>query len=133
MTMNVSMPVHLPENYHEVLYWKLTHHKKLLIILNLVGLVLLMLSSILFFAWAGLWHPMLSGVDISVGAMVAALVGVFLTVVLHEWTHGIALQGYGAHPKYGILWKEMMFYATAPGYAFRRNAYLVIALAPLVG
>jgi hypothetical protein len=26
-----------------------------------------------------------------------------------------------------------MFYATSPGYAFRRNDYLVVILAPLVG
>ncbi|HOU15674.1 MAG TPA: DUF3267 domain-containing protein [Anaerolineae bacterium] len=123
----------LPENYHEVLYWKLSHHTKLLIILNVVGLLLLALSAALFFAWAGLWHPASFSVNMTVGAIVGTLVGVFLTIVLHELTHGLALQAYGAHPKYGIMWKEMMFYATAPGHAFRRNAYLVIALAPLVG
>lgn len=133
MNQNDSTPVHLPENYHEVLYWKLSHHQKLLVILNVVGLLLLALSAALFFAWAGLWHPASSSVNMTVGAIVGTLVGVFLTIVLHELTHGLALQAYGAHPKYGIMWKEMMFYATAPGHAFRRNAYLVIALAPLAG
>jgi hypothetical protein len=133
MSLNDSTPTHLPGNYHEVLYWKLSHHIKLLVILNVVGLVLLALSAALFFAWAGLWHPTLSSGDMSVGAMIGMVVGVFITIVLHELTHGLALRGYGAHPQYGIMWKEMMFYATAPGHAFRRNAYLVIALAPLVG
>jgi hypothetical protein len=39
---------------------------------------------------------------------------------------------FGARPKYGILWKGLMFYATSPGYAYHRNAYIVIALAPFV-
>jgi hypothetical protein len=38
---------------------------------------------------------------------------------------------FGARPRYGVLWKYGMFYATAPGYAFQRNEYLCIALAPL--
>jgi hypothetical protein len=42
------------------------------------------------------------------------------------------MQTYGAKPKYGILWKGPMLYATSPGYAYRRNDYVVIALAPFV-
>jgi len=38
---------------------------------------------------------------------------------------------FGATPRYGFLWKKLMFYATSPGYAYRRNSYLQIALAPL--
>jgi hypothetical protein len=61
-----------------------------------------------------------------------ALGAILLTIVLHELAHGIVMQKFGAKPHYGILWKEAMFYATAPGYAFRRNDYIQIALAPLV-
>jgi hypothetical protein len=39
---------------------------------------------------------------------------------------------FGAKPSYGVLWKSFMFYATSPGFAFRRNQYRLIALAPFV-
>jgi hypothetical protein len=54
-----------------------------------------------------------------------------VTIVLHELAHGIAMQVFGARPRYGVLWNYAMFYATAPGYAFHRNDYIQIALAPL--
>jgi len=60
------------------------------------------------------------------------LMSILLTFVLHELTHGVAMQTRGAHPRYGVLLKQAMLYATAPGFAFRRDSYLVVALAPLV-
>lgn len=133
MTQETVFPTHLPENYHEVLYWKLSHHKKLLVVLNVVGLALMGLAFAPFSAWARLWHRGIVSLEVRILQMAGILLGIILTIVLHELTHGLALRGYGATPKYGVMWKEMMFYATAAGYAFRRNAYLVIALAPLVG
>lgn len=133
MTTEFASPIHLPENYAEVLYWKLSHHRKLLVALNVVGLILMGLTIVLFFAWARLWHPAVTSLEMRIGQVTGTLIAIPLTIVLHELTHGLALRGYGARPKYGVMWQEMMFYATAAGHAFRRNAYIVIALAPLVG
>ncbi len=133
MTTDLASPIQLPENYAEVLYWKLSHHKTLLVVLNVVGLALMGLALPLFFAWARLWQPRIETLEVRILQMGAVLIAVVLTIVLHELVHGLALRGYGARPKYGVLWKEGMFYATAAGHAFRRNAYIVIALAPLVG
>lgn len=66
------------------------------------------------------------------GEMGLAVAGILLTFVLHEWTHGLVMQMFGAKPKYGIIWKGLMLYATSPGYAYRRNNYVVIALVPFV-
>ena len=129
----LASPIHLPENYEEVLYWKLSQHKILLVVLNVVGLALMGLALPLFFAWARLWRPRIETLEVRILQMGAAFIAIVFTIVLHELTHGLALRAYGARPKYGVLWKEAMFYATAAGHAFRRNAYLVIALAPLVG
>lgn len=54
------------------------------------------------------------------------------TIVLHELVHGLAMRMGGARPQYGVLPAHLMFYATAPGYAFRRNACLMVEMAPLV-
>ncbi len=69
---------------------------------------------------------------VGLGEMGLAVAGIVLTFILHELTHGLAMQMFGAKPKYGIIWKGLMFYATSPGYAYRRNNYVVIALAPFV-
>ena len=133
MTTELASSIHLPENYDEVLYWKLSHHKKLLVVLNVVGLALMGLALAPFFAWARLWHPAVESHNTGILQIGVAFIAVVMTIVLHELTHGLALRAYGAQPKYGVLWQQGMFYATADGHAFRRNAYLVIALAPLVG
>jgi len=120
-------------DYGQVLYWKLSDHKMLLVALNVVGVLLIGGAFAMFAAWARLWHSGNLSTAMTTWQMMGIWVGIALTIVLHELTHGLALRSYGARPKYGVMWKEMMFYATAPGHAFRRNAYLVIALAPLVG
>ena len=38
------------------------------------------------------------------GEIGAVFAGVVLTLVLHELTHGLVMQMFGARPKYGILW-----------------------------
>jgi hypothetical protein len=47
--------------------------------------------------------------------------------------HGLAMRAFSAHPRFGVLWTRLMVYATAPGHAFHRSAYIVVGLAPLVG
>lgn len=59
------------------------------------------------------------------GVLIAA------SVAVHELVHGLAMRSFAARPTYGAMWRSLMFYATAPGYAFRRDAYLLVALAPL--
>ncbi|MDX9956587.1 MAG: DUF3267 domain-containing protein, partial [Anaerolineae bacterium] len=127
-----AYPNHLPDNYHEVTYWRLSDHRILLVALNLIGTVLMGLALAGFAAWAHLWHPFASS-TITAPQMFLTVAMLLMTLVSHELLHGLALRYYGAKPTYGILWKALMFYATAAGHAFRRNAYVVIALAPLVG
>ena len=62
----------------------------------------------------------------------AIIPGVFGTIILHECVHGLTMARFGARPQYGVLWKQLMFYATSPGYAYRRNSYILIVLAPLL-
>ncbi|HEX2906449.1 MAG TPA: DUF3267 domain-containing protein [Phototrophicaceae bacterium] len=52
---------------------------------------------------------------------------------LHELFHGLAIRWAGHKPRYGILLRKGALYATADGALFPRRAFLVIALAPLVG
>ena len=58
----------------------------------------------------------------------------FATTIIHELVHGIAFATFGGSPRYGLKVKYFLplAYATSPGDIFRRNAFIVISLAPLL-
>ena len=135
-TINDQIPASgaLPENYQEVLSWKVTGKPMRLIALNIVGAILFVIFGMIFSSLAiGLGKlPSDGNLRFGLGEMGLAIVGIVLTLILHELTHGLVMQMFGAKPKYGIIWKGLMLYATSPGYAYHRNNYVVIALAPFV-
>ena len=124
----------LPENYQEVLSWKVTGKPMRLIALNIVGAILFVVFGMIFFNLAIRLGKMPSEGNFRLGLveMGLSIVGIVLTLILHELTHGLVMQMFGAKPKFGIIWKGLMLYATSPGYAYHRNNYVVIALAPFV-
>jgi hypothetical protein len=130
----VSTAGELPENYQEVLSWKVTGKPMRVIALNIAGLIFFVIFGMVFSSIAISVGRMSSegNFRLGLGEMGLAVAGIVLTFVLHELTHGSTMQMFGASPKYGIIWKGLMLYATSPGYAYRRNSYVVIALAPFV-
>ena len=133
MSMPTLPPGTLPPNYEQVLHWKVTQNIWCVIILNILALPLGIIIGIFFFIFLFQFGqpPIVKFYD-SEQFLIFALLSTALVLIVHEWVHGIAMQAYGARPKYGIIWKGLMLYASAPSYAFGRNKYLVIALAPLV-
>ncbi len=74
----------------------------------------------------GLWRGILAFV---------VLLGIILgTTIVHELVHGIAFAAFGGSPRYGLKVKYFLplAYATSPGEFFRRNVFILIALAPLI-
>ena len=55
-----------------------------------------------------------------------------MVMAFHEFTHGLLMQRFEARPRFGLFLTGLMIYAKAPGYAFKRNQYLIIVLGPLV-
>jgi len=135
-TINDTIPASgsLPDNYEEVLSWKVTGKPIRVIALNIFGILLFIIFGLFFSSVAfGLGKmPSEGNFRLGLGEMGLAVAGIVVTFVLHELTHGLAMQMFGASPKYGIIWKGLMLYATSPGYAYRRNNYVVISLAPFV-
>jgi len=132
--MSSLTPGALPPNYHEVLYWKIAQSRGRLVLLNLISVPLFLVWSAVFLLFAALFGRLLEAkVTGNTTELVVLLVAIALIIVLHELTHGVTAQFYGARPQYGFLWKGLMFYATTPGYAFTRNQYLVVLLMPLIG
>ena len=135
-TINDSIPASglLPDDYQEVLSWKVTGKPTRVIVLNVLGLLLFVIFGVVFSSLAiGLGKlPSEGDFSFGLGEISLAITGIVLTFILHELTHGLVMQRFGAKPKYGIIWKGLMLYATSPGYAYHRNNYVVIALAPFV-
>lgn len=128
------MPVSgsLPTDYEEVLYWRVTGKPTRVILLQIVAFISLVIFGFVFFRLAVSLGKLPTQIAFGLSEIGAVLLGVLLAMGLHELTHGLTMQLFGAKPKYGILWKGLMLYATSPGYAYPRNNFIVIALAPLV-
>ncbi len=121
-------------DYREVLYWRPTQSIWLPTVMNLLTFPAAGLMGLLFFGWVVLMERMPRALNLPLlQAASLILAGSVVTLLLHELAHGLAMLAYGARPRFGILWQGLMFYATSPGFAFRRNDYAVIILAPLVG
>ncbi|MDD5371343.1 MAG: DUF3267 domain-containing protein, partial [Anaerolineaceae bacterium] len=118
--------------YQEVLYWRITEKPVRFLMLQILAVPLFIISGAIFFSLAVSLGKMPALLEFGLREIGLTLAGIVLTLLLHELAHGGVMQLFGARPRYGFLWKQMMFYATSPGYTYRRNNYIAIALAPLI-
>jgi hypothetical protein len=138
--MKISSSQQLPENYS--LYKLLDiRERKNLIKVNLWGIALLAFSIFVFPLLAAWLRPDLA--DGTVVFKLEGLSGIFkvlgmvlgVTIVmllLHEGLHGICFWYFTrSRPKFAF--KGVYAYAAAPGWYLPKGAYLITALAPLVG
>lgn len=146
-TTDDRVPGSIPDGYRQVLDWKITQNSRQLLLLNLIAIPWLAVCAGIFLLWKMIWDAtrdftMPNGMAMSASVTapifkiatwtLAILAGVAVMIVLHELVHGITMRCFGAKPQYGVIWRGLMFYATAAGFAFRRNDYIKVALAPLV-
>jgi hypothetical protein len=62
---------------------------------------------------------------------ILALVLVFVLLSAHELCHGLAFQAFGIRPRYGVNVRKGVAYASASDHFVTRDAYLIVAMAPL--
>ncbi len=123
----------LPNDYAEVLDWKVSGKFGRVIALQILAVPLFIFAGLIFLGLAIYLGKLPSHLEFGLDEIGMVLIGILLTLVLHELTHGVMMRLFGATPQYGFLWEKLMFYATTPGYAYQRNHYVQIALAPLCG
>lgn len=121
-----------PSNYNEVLYWKITEEPSRLVLLSLLPILLAIVIGSVFFLFIRVFggSPQMA---LNNSEILIFFIGIPIVLALHEFVHGIMMQGFGAKPRYGFWKQGLMFYAKAPGYAFQQNHYALIVLAPLLG
>ncbi len=129
-----TIPGALPDSYREVLYWRVTDTTARLLVAQALAIAGFLIFGVLFttLAMALGGMPSSGTFRLDWGSMISLLVAVVVTLIAHEGIHGLAMGMSGAKPRFGVYWKGLMFYTTAPGFSFARNAYVAILLAPLV-
>ncbi len=125
-----------PAGYREAYALRLSSSSRAVVGLNL-GAIALLVPAIALFVWPAAARGFIAQdlvftltvtlVDALI--LIGATVGVVLT---HEVVHGLVMQAFGARPRYGIKWELLAAYATAAGHLFRRDQFLLVALAPLL-
>ncbi len=122
----------MPPGYREVLYWKIGDSRRRLIAMQILAVPLLFITGILFFGLAWTIGRLPERFDLVPVGLVLTLASLAVTIVLHEWIHGLTMRLLGAQPQYGVMWDKLMFYATSPGYAYRRVGFVAVAVSPLL-
>jgi hypothetical protein len=121
-----------PSGYKEALYWKINEEDpRRLVIMDFLPILLAILFGIGFYIIIQLFggSPQLA---LSNQELLIFFIGIPIVLALHEFVHGVMMRSFGARPRYGFWKKGLMFYAKSPGYAFKRNSYTLIVLAPLL-
>lgn len=121
-------PIH--GEYQQILYWTVGDKLSRLIIFSII---LAAPIGFAFFVIAFRFGDIPRTFSFGLVELGILALGYLAMIALHEGIHGFTMRLFRARPQYGVLWKQFMFYATAPGYGFRRNSYITVALAPLLG
>lgn len=128
----------LPENYRFSAGFNLKD-RKMLLVMNLGGLVLLVFFGWLFTKLAVALRPGDAATFLTlrwegigtVLTIVIVLAVLFVTITIHEAIHGLGFYALAkAKPKFAF--RGAYAYAAAPDWYIPRNKYLVTALAPFV-
>ncbi len=138
--MNPAFPDAQPWDMIMFIYWSIKDKPAWVIQLQLLSIPVVVIIGAAFSTLAihlgKLPDTLISGlITINSGSisinLASGLIEIGLFLVGFAAT--IVLRSFGAPPHYGLLWEQFMFYATSPGFGFRRNAYLLTMMAPLVG
>jgi hypothetical protein len=128
-----------PESYELKGSVDLSRDKKLALITNIVGTVLLVFFGWFFFSLLRLIRPdyvnalnlLISGLGDVLKVIGALLAITLVMVVLHEGLHGLVFWLITRHrPSFGF--RGYYAFAAAPGWYIPRNPYLLVSLAPFV-
>jgi len=130
--LNIELkPGVLPENYQEVFYWRLTSNFSRVVILNIISVLSFVVFGWLFLEFARIFAKLSLSVSFDLFGMAILFLSIVFTLILHEGIHAIFMKMFGSKPIFGFIF-PIAIYTTSPGFAYKRNSYLIITLAPLL-
>lgn len=111
------------------------HSKKLAIVLNILGILLIFAFGYLF-TWLGTVVLRLEFTTerYTMESMIYFLMFYIALIIIHELIHGLFFKIYKPENKikFGVKLKQGLAYAISPGSLYNRRQMLVISLAPFV-
>ena len=124
----------LPANFTQYHSLDLTN-RKLVIAMNVMGILLLFIFGWLFFGVAALLGPQFLLLELHIFTQLTKLptilLVIFLVVVLHELSHALFFWLFSRErPQVGF--NLLYAYASAPGWYFTRRQFVLIGLAPVL-
>jgi hypothetical protein len=123
----------LPDGYVQSGQIDLKKDKRLMILLNIVGVIVLVLSFYLLSAFTAWVRPdiMTFSVTITITNLLGALGLTVLILPLHESIHGLFFWIFSrSRPVFGL--RPLYAYAGAPTWFFSKRQFAITTLAPLV-
>lgn len=130
----------LPDDYRQIGIIDLIQNQKILVVINIIGVLLFFLFGWLFIEYLRLVRLddlekiqsfKVESVLTVINAFLILLFVVFSMVILHEGAHGIFFWIFTrSRPKYAF--KGFYAYATAPGWYLPKKQYMIIAVAPFL-
>jgi hypothetical protein len=137
------MPVtrNLPDHYRKIGTLDVSQDPRLLLFLNVVGLILTLVAGWLFFlfaarlrpaAWSSALHTLQNRTVLAVIGLVAAILALLVFHILaHEAVHGLFFWLFTrSRPRFAFRWAYA--YAAAPDWYISRDPFLITTLAPLI-
>ncbi len=94
---------------------------------------LLLLLYVIFFGIYSIYTGYLGGKTILLYFLAGIFLGMVIVIPFHELLHGVAYKLAGARKvKYGACLRQMLFYASAPGFVVGKKQFTIVALLPFV-
>lgn len=130
----------LPDGYQQNGIIDLIRNQKILVVINIVGVLLFLLFGWLFVEYFRLVRPddldrmqsfKIESISSVINVFFALIFTLFAMVVVHEGAHGIFFWIFTrSRPRYAF--KGFYAYATAPGWYLPKKQYMIIAVAPFL-
>lgn len=94
---------------------------------------LLLLLYVVFFGIYSIYSELLGWKAILLYFLAGIFLGMIAVIPFHEFLHGVAYKIAGAGKvKYGACLRQMLFYASAPGFVIGKRQFTIVALLPFV-
>lgn len=90
------------------------------------------MATFVFYFLARVFGKLPEGFRIGTSEIVIGIIVIAATLVIHEWIHALTMRRYGARPEFGMSRNKVVATITAPGYGFRRNTVILVALFALI-
>lgn len=120
----------LPDGYTPCLSVDLKKDKRLAVLINLLALLIAVLMAVAAAPFVSPFYLFIDGSGFSVWRAVILMASLFVYIILHELTHGVAMRLSGTkRVRYGF--DGLYAFAGSDDY-YTKGSYLFIALAPVV-